>query len=141
MATLRIFGKANAPRTTPLAGPRLLAFEDLPLKGIRFCANLSQEAGNRDRRVFPNPSKLVNVAWRGPRNPLINGLKKRLRAVSDEPTFPNSRGHAAQDIAQEIRANPSFDIEEALEVLLLAMKPEPDPVVTAVLYRCLLGDQ
>ena len=49
-----------------------------------------------------------------------------------------------QEIAREIRVNPGFDIEEALEVLLEAMKPEPSPEMVALrarLYDYLLGDR
>jgi predicted DNA-binding transcriptional regulator AlpA len=63
MATLRIFGKANAPRPITLAGPRLLAFEDLPLKGIRFSRHYLRRLWESDR--FPKPIKISErrLAW------------------------------------------------------------------------------
>ena len=64
MATLRIFGKALPPRETPLAGPRMLAREDLPLKGIRYSRNYLRRLWESGR--FPKPIKLSarRLAWR-----------------------------------------------------------------------------
>ena len=57
MATLRIFGKTNAPKAeVPLAGPRMLGWEDLPLKGIRFSRPYIKRLWKAGK--FPKPIKI-----------------------------------------------------------------------------------
>ena len=64
MATLRIFGKAHAPKPIQVSGPRYLPYDGLREKGICYSKTYLKRLYESGR--FPKPTKLSarRMVWR-----------------------------------------------------------------------------
>ena len=72
----KVFGKARAPKAAPPTSKRMLAWEDLPSKGIYFHRNYLRRLWEEGR--FPNRSICRRANLPGQRQRLTSGSKTRL---------------------------------------------------------------